>query len=73
MARSWRLGRQGSGTAGGSSRVDPEVGALMRDMTLMTRRNPHMPDRIVSLLIVDWAADQGEVRAETGFIDLTRR
>lgn len=53
--------------------MDPEVGALMRDMTLMTRRNPHMPDRIVSLLIVDWAADQGEVRAETGFIDLTRR
>ncbi len=54
---------------------DPEVGALVRDLSLMTRADRHTPDRVSALLMARWAIDQEErqTRGEVGHLDLMSR
>jgi hypothetical protein len=53
---------------------DPEVAALVRDMTLMTRADTHVPDRVVSLLMAAWGAERAtQQRAQSFYIDLQSR
>ncbi len=54
---------------------DPDVAALVRDMSLMTRADPHVPDRVVSLLMAAYAAAESGDRfqAERGHLDLMTR
>jgi hypothetical protein len=53
---------------------DPEVGALVRDMTLMTRADRHTPDRVSALAMARWAIDQStRLQAEWFNLDTTSR
>lgn len=51
---------------------DPEVAALVRDMSLMTRSDRHVPDRVSALCMCRWAADQ-ETRQRGGWFFLDTR
>lgn len=57
LARELRAGRWIIPSVAGRIR-DAEVGALVRDMSLMTRADRHVPDRVAALCMARWAADQ---------------
>ncbi len=57
LARELRNGQWIFPSTGGRLR-DPEVAALVRDLSLMTRADKHVPDRVAALLMCRWATDQ---------------
>jgi hypothetical protein len=58
-------------SVGGKVR-DREAGMLLRDL-LYYRPTDHTPDRVAALCFAQWAAEQGERRAEVGRLDLMSR
>ncbi len=52
---------------------DQQVGALVRDMSLMTRADPHVPDRVAALCMCMWGAQEAGRKIEIFNVDWQRR